>query len=154
MAPALEAAATRSGVSPLPASGALMIGCARPRPCIKPVLMLMTASGKCSVILSELDENTPLPLHRVHENARSGPGSGLAVLDRFASFDQSLQPGEQSRPATVLLAQVGPRGESAMANPDQRSLLFGFQFPADRRFEVAGPTGDPGLDQEARRVNL
>ena len=91
-APAFETAATRSGVSPPPAIGAWMIGCASPKRCIKIVFMLIAAPSVCFRYLSSIAGRHATVDANVHGTLPLAPGGRLAVVNRFAAFQEGLQP--------------------------------------------------------------
>lgn len=45
-------------------------------------------------------------------------------------------------------------GKSGVTDGDERSLPGRFQFPTDRGGRRARPTGSPGVDEEARRIDF
>ena len=58
-----------------------------------------------------------------------------------------------SEPAVANLHQRA--GASALRTARVQAMhALGFEFPANGGFQIARVTGDPGLDQEARRINF
>ena len=63
--------------------------------------------------------------------------------------------GARWRPqVAVALGKFGIGSELLMTEPDESTVLFGMELPADRCFHLPRPTGEPGVNQEMRPLDL
>ena len=74
----------------------------------------------------------------------------FAIVDRLAALKIGLEPAEHSRPAAVALGKFGIGSEPLMTEPDESTVLFGMELPADRCFHLPRPTREPGVNQKMR----
>src|ERR1035438_3997197 len=100
--------------------------------------------------------------------SREVDARSIACVDSLSFLDEGLGPGHNPYPTlTVALGLLRVASEPAVANLHQRAgasalrtarvqamHALGFEFPANGGFQIARVTGDPGLDQEARRINF
>src|ERR1700719_1884508 len=112
--------------------------CAR---CLRSVMASKTRAGGAAMKISA--RTTSLSVGRVAV-VNSAP-----EITEFASFGESLQPGEEQRPAdAVALGLIDVAGESAVREPDQRAVALGVELPqhfGDGRH----PAGTPSVCEAA-----
>ena len=78
-----------------------------------------------------------------------------AGVDGVSLFDKRLHPAEHALPSVaVVMRGLGIAGEAAMPHLQQRAAVLRGEFPTHGGFEIAGPAGDPGVNQQARRVEF
>src|SRR5260370_16268925 len=92
----------------------------------------------------------------------------LRCVDGFASFQITFQPSQNALPSLGMTGcLLRSAGESFMTDFYQRARAGlartvgmqsvnagGLEFPADDSFERAAITRDPGMDEQARRVDF
>src|SRR5580658_5928992 len=78
-----------------------------------------------------------------------------AGIDGVSLFDKGLHPAQHARPSVAMvLRSLGIASEATVPHLQQRAAVLRREFPTDCGFEIAGPAGDPGVNQQARRVDF
>src|SRR6266478_44614 len=92
----------------------------------------------------------------------------LARLHGLASLQKALQPSEDPLPALAVAGQVSRSTGKSLLTDFQKCACTGLprtarmkamhsvrlQFPAHHSLERAGPTGDPGMDQQTGWIHF